>query len=224
MNKNIGILGSGAVAKALAAGFLKYGYNVMLGTRDAHKLIEWKTKNDAVQIGSFEEAAKFGVDMIVLAIKGHAAEEALKMAGIENLTKKTIIDTTNPIDDSKAPINGVLNYFTDANESLMERLQKLAPEAEFVKAFNTIGSAFMVDPPFGEKPTMFICGNSAEAKLEVAEVLLQFGFEVEDMGKAEAARPIEALCALWCIPGFLHNQWSHAFRLIRLEKNPTQQN
>lgn len=221
MDKNIGILGSGAVAKALGAAFIKHGYNVMLGTRDPHKLFEWKTQNEGVQIGSFEDAAKFGVDMIVLAVKGHAAEEVLKMAGIENLKAKTIVDPTNPIDDSKPPVNGVLQFFTGPNESLMERLQKLAPEAEFVKAFNSIGSHFMANPNMPEKPSMFICGNSAQAKMEVIDVLMQFGFDVEDMGKAEAARAIEPLCMLWCIPGFLHNQWAHAFRLIRPVTNPT---
>ena len=102
------------------------------------------------------------------------------------------------------------------NESLMESLQKPAPEAHFVKAFSSIGSALMVNPDFGkEKPTMFYCGNNEVAKAEVKAILEKFGFEPEDMGKAEAARAIEPLAILWCIPGFLHNRWSHAFRLLK---------
>jgi len=140
----------------------------------------------------------------------------LKAGGIDNLKGKIVIDTNNPIDDKNPPVNGVLNFFTGPNESLMEQLQVAAPEANFVKAFNSIGSGFMVNPPFAEKPAMFICGNSDSAKAEVTTILDLFGFEVQDMGKAEAARAIEPLCTLWCIPGFLHNQWSHAFRLIKL--------
>jgi predicted dinucleotide-binding enzyme len=98
----------------------------------------------------------------------------------------------------------------------MERLQRLVPEAHFVKAFSSIGNAFMVDPDFGGiKPTMFICGNDDRAKGEVKEILEKFGFEVEDMGKVEAARAIEPLCILWCIPGFLRNNWMHGFKLLK---------
>ena len=131
------------------------------------------------------------------------------------LEGKTIIDTTNPIAD-EPPLNGVIKFFTANNESLMERLQKAAPKANFVKAFNSVGNAYMVNPKFnGDKPTMFIAGNSPEAKAQVTEILEMFGWETEDMGLAESARPIEQLCILWCLPGFLRNQWNHAFKLYK---------
>jgi predicted dinucleotide-binding enzyme len=214
MSKNIGILGSGAVAKALGAGFIKHGYNVMLGTTTPPKLDDWKSKNTAAQIGSFEDAAKFG-DIVVVAVKGHAATSVLNSAGIANLAGKTVIDTTNPIDETKPPVNGVLNYFT-TDKSLIEILQEAAPDANFVKAFNSIGSHLMVNPPFPQKATMFICGNNDDARKEVSAILDQFGFEVEDSGKANAGRAVEALCILWCIPGFLQNRWAQGFRLMNL--------
>jgi len=216
MSKNIGIIGSGAVAQALAAGFLKHGHPVKLGTRDTGKLKEFVAgPGKGAQVGSFEDAAKFG-SVLVLAVKGNAAEKALQLAGLANLKGKTILDATNPIAEAP-PVNGVLQYFTGPNESLMERLQKAAPEAHFVKAFSCIGSPFMVNPSFpGGKPTMFICGNNDIAKKEAAEILHQFGFEVDDMGKVEAARAIEPLAQLWCIPGLVHNRWAHAFRLLKL--------
>jgi len=209
----VGILGSGDVGKALASGFVKHSYEVMVGTEHKEKLSEWKEKNNA-EIGSFSEAAEFA-EIIVLAVKGNAAKEVLKMAGEENLAGKTVIDTTNPIADAP-PVNGVLKFFTSLENSLMEQLQKDFPEANFVKAFNSIGNVFMVNPDFnGEKPTMFICGNNLDAKKDVTEILELFGFEVEDMGKVETARAIEPLCILWCIPGFLRNEWSHGFRLLK---------
>ncbi len=214
MNTTVGILGSGSVAKALGAGFIKHGYEVMLGTTNVDKLAEWKTQNEGVQIGTFEEAAKFG-RIVVIAVKGHAAVDVLKAGGIDNLKGKIVIDTNNPIDDNIPPQNGVLSFFTGPNESLMERLQAAAPEAHLVKAFNSIGAHLMVNPVFTEQPTMFICGNSAEAKIDVAEILGKFGFDVQDMGKVESARALEPLCTLWCIPGFLHNDWKSAFRFIR---------
>jgi 8-hydroxy-5-deazaflavin:NADPH oxidoreductase len=97
----------------------------------------------------------------------------------------------------------------------MEDLQAAFPKAHFVKAFNSVGSAFMVDPSFEMKPSMFICGNNEDSKSEVKSIVEDFGWEVEDMGKAEAARAIEPLCMLWCIPGFRENSWNHAFKLLK---------
>ncbi len=210
----VGILGSGAVGQTLASGFLKKNHQTMIGTQHKEKLNDWLEKNKGAKVSSFSETAAFG-DIIVLAVKGSVAKEALKMAGAQNLRKKTVIDATNPIAD-EPPVNGVLKFFTSLDNSLMEQLQAAYPDVSFVKAFNSVGNAFMVDPDFGGiKPTMFICGNDEKAKKDVSKILDEFGFEVEDMGKAEAARAIEPLCILWCIPGFLHNHWTHAFKLLK---------
>jgi 8-hydroxy-5-deazaflavin:NADPH oxidoreductase len=214
--KRIGILGSGMVGQALATGFLKHGYEVKVGTGDPKKLSQWLAKAGAgASIGSFAETAAFG-EIVVLAVKGAAAIEAVKKAGPAALAGKTVIDTTNPIADVP-PVNGVLKFFTTLEESLMEKLQAAYPPVNFVKAFSSVGNAAMVDPKFpGGKPTMFICGNIDSAKAEVRDILDQFGWETEDMGKVEAARAIEPLCMLWCIPGFQRNQWSHAFKLLKM--------
>lgn len=213
--KKIGILGSGVVGQSLGSGFIKHGYRVMVGTRNAAKLSEWnETASENGTVGSFAETAAFG-DIIVLAVKGSAAKEVLELAGTENLNGKTIIDASNPIEDTP-PENGVLKFFTNLDESLMEQLQNAFPAAHFVKAFNSINSAYMVDPPFESKPTMFICGNDGNAKKTVIEILDQFGWDIEDMGKIEAARAIEPLCMLYCIPGIRENRWTHAFKLLKL--------
>ncbi|HQR71273.1 MAG TPA: NAD(P)-binding domain-containing protein [Burkholderiaceae bacterium] len=209
----VGVLGSGDVAKTLAGGFVKHGHQVMVGTRSPAKLAEWASTSRSVALGTFAETAQFG-ELIVLAVKGTAAREALELAGKSNVAGKPVIDATNPIADAP-PVNGVLKFFTNLDESLMERLQKIFPDAHFVKAFNSVGYACMVNPQFkGGKPTMFICGNDEAAKASVRGVLDQFGWETSDMGKAEAARAIEPLCMLWCIPGFLRNDWVHAFKLL----------
>ena len=216
MKTKIGILGSGVVGQVLADGFLKYGYEVKIGSRDTSKLADWKAKAGTKgSVGSFSDAATFG-EIIVLAVKGLIAMDALKLAGEDNLKGKTIVDATNPIDD-KAPENGVIRFFTNLDESLMERFQKVYSKANFVKAFNSVGNPMMVNPDYkGIKPSMFICGNDEQAKNEVKHILDLFGWETEDMGKVEAARAIEPLCMLWCIPGFTKNQWSHAFKLLKL--------
>jgi len=212
----VGILGSAAVGQALGKAFLAEGNEVMIGTRDVSKdsLVKWQKGNPTAKLGSFADTAKFG-ELIVLAVSGDVTEKVIELAGKENFSNKVVIDTTNPI--AKAPPeNGVLKYFTSLDRSLMEDLQKLLPDAKFVKAFNSVGNAVMYKPKFsGTKPTMFICGNDESAKKTVIDILKSFGHETEDMGKAEAARAIEPLCMLWCIPGFLRNQWTHAFKLLK---------
>jgi predicted dinucleotide-binding enzyme len=210
----IGVLGSGDVAQVLASGFLKHGHAVAVGTRDSAKLSGWAKSHSAGRVGSFADAARFG-EVLVLAVKGSAAAEVLRLAGADALAGKSVIDATNPIADA-APVNGVLKFFTDLNESLMERLQREFPTARLVKAFNSVGNARMVDPAFeAGKPTMFICGNDDAAKRIVAGLIAELGWDTADMGKAEAARAIEPLCMLWCIPGFLRNEWTHAFALLK---------
>lgn len=212
--KQVGILGSGTVGQVLADGFLKHGYAVKRGSREPGKLAEWKAKatGDA-SVGTFAETAAWA-DTIVLAVKGVAAEAVLEQAGIANLAGKLVIDATNPIADV-APVNGVLSYFTGPNESLMERLQKKAPKARFVKAFSCVGNVHMINPDFGGlKPSMFICGDDAAAKAEVTEILTAFGWETEDVGGVMSARGIEPLCILWCIPAMTGKGAGHAFKLL----------
>ena len=210
----VAVLGSGQVGEVLAEGFLKHGHEVTRASRDPAKLADWKAKTKGARTGTFAEAAKWA-DIVVLAVKGEGAESAVEQAGAENLAGKTVIDTTNPI-ASAPPTNGVLRFFTNLDESLMERLQKKVPAARFVKAFSCVGGAFMVDPSFaGGPPTMFICGNDKEAKAQVKAILEQFGWDTSDMGAVEAARAIEPLCILWCIPGLTGGGWSHAFKLLR---------
>ncbi len=210
----VGILGSGDVARALGGGFLRHDHEVMLGTRDSAKLADWAKQNSRGRVGSFAETAKFG-ELVVVAVKGTAAHEVLRAATTANLSGKTVIDASNPIAEAP-PVNGVLKYYTALDDSQMERLQREFPQARFVKAFNSVGAPSMVNPQFkGGPPTMFICGNDDGAKKSVTRLLDQFGWETADMGKAEAARAIEPLCMLWCIPGFLRQDWVHAFKLLK---------
>ena len=209
--KKVAVLGSGAVGETLSNGFLAHGYAVMRGSRDPAKLAAWKAgaKGEA-SIGSFEDAAGFG-EIVVLAVAGSGAAAVVDMI-TPHIGGKPVLDTTNPI--GGPPENGVLNYFTAQNDSLMEQLQKAAPKAHFVKAFNSVGNTMMVNPKLSATPTMFICGNDAGSKTTATEILTQFGWETLDCGGVEAARPIESLCMLWCIPGFAKNDWMHAFKMV----------
>jgi len=211
--KKVGVLGSGQVGQTLADGFLKHGYEVMRGSRDSAKLATWKSgAGPKASTGTFAETARFA-EIVVLAVKGTAAEEVVGLCG-EGLSGKLVLDTTNPIAEAP-PVHGVVPYFTGPNDSLMERIQKKAPAAKVVKAFSSVGNALFVNPKLASRPTMFICGNDVGAKDEARGILEQFGWDSEDCGSVEAARAIEPLCMLWCIAGFLRNDWVHAFKVLR---------
>src|SRR5512142_2229977 len=162
----IGVLGSGVVGQVLADGFLKHGHEVMRGSREPAKLAGWKAGAGAkASTGTMPETARYG-ELVVLAVKGTAAVAAAE-ACAPALAGKTVIDTTNPIAEAP-PVNGVLQFFTRLDASLLEDLQRRVPQARFVKAFSCAGSALMVDPQLaGGKPTMFICGNDDGAKKQV---------------------------------------------------------
>lgn len=212
----VAILGSGIVGQVLGKAFIAEEHEVMLGTRDPAKkeVVQWKKDNPKANTGTFDETAKFG-ELIVLAVAGGVAEDVIRMAGVDNFSGKVVIDATNPI-ANEPPVNGVLRFFTDFDESLMEKIQRIVPEAKLVKAFNSVGNALMYKPVLkGGTPSMFICGNDDEAKQTVTRILTAFGWETEDMGKMEAARAIEPLCMLWCIPGLIRNEWMHAFKLLK---------
>ena len=150
----------------------------------------------------------------MLAVLGSGALEAVKLAGPANLTGSW--SSTLPIRLRKL-LPRVASFFTGPNDSLMERLQAACPGAHFVKAFNSVGSGLMISPKLaGGAPTMFYCGNDPAAKATVAGLLTKLGWEPADMGTAVATRALEPLCILWCIPGFLRDEWTHAFRLLRV--------
>ncbi|HMF95920.1 MAG TPA: NAD(P)-binding domain-containing protein [Vicinamibacterales bacterium] len=211
----IGVIGSGVVGQTLASGLKKHGYDVRIASRTPGKLAEFSAKS-GIQAGTPVDVAAWA-EGAVLSVKGHAAEQAIRDAGPANLRDKPVIDTTNPIAEAP-PEDGVVRFFTSPNDSLTEQLQAAFPAIHFVKAFNSVGSALMVNPSFpgGTRPTMFYCGNDAGAKAIVARIIDQFGWDGADMGTVKAARAIEPLCQLWCILGFRENAWTnHAFHLLK---------
>jgi 8-hydroxy-5-deazaflavin:NADPH oxidoreductase len=211
----VGVLGSGEVGRRLAAGFSGRGHSVMIGSRDAGKaeLRDWLTGDGAgIQAGTFDQTAAYG-ELLVLAVLGTAAEQVIAEAGPGNFSGKVVIDATNPLDFSggfppKLAISG--------EDSLGERIQRAVPDAKVVKAFNTIGNQYFVDPSFPEgKPTMLIAGDDEAAKRTVGDVLADFGWpEPVDLGGIEGARELEAICIAWVKIGGKRGSWDHGFKLL----------
>ena len=208
----IGIIGSGVVGTTLATGFSEANHTVRLGTGSRDKIPQLsEASDDKYQVAEFAEVADWA-EVVILCVKGSVAEKVVRSLSPQ-IANKPVIDTTNPITDAP-PIDGILEYFTDQNESLMERLHAIEPKAKFVKAFNSVGAGVMVHPKFDTTPTMYICGDT-DAKTIASSLITSLGWAVEDLGAMAAARPIEDLCKLWCISGFQKNDWMHALKHIR---------
>lgn len=210
-NIKVGVLGSGDVGKVLAGGFLTLGHEVKIGSRDPQKVADWaRSAGKRASAGTFEEAARFG-DVIVLATLGAGTESAIRLAGPQNLAGKVVIDATNPLDFSK----GVPQLFVGHTDSLGEQVQRWAPDARVVKAFNTVGNASMIKPQFpGGPPDMFLCGNDESAKKLVTQICREFGWGVIDIGGIEGSRHLEPMCLVWVLHGFATKSWTHAFKML----------
>lgn len=211
---NIGIIGSGAVARALGRGFLSSGHPVKLGSRNPEKLNDWleEVGNPAASAGTNSEAAAFG-DVIVLATGWDGTKNAIELAGKENLAGKTVIDVTNPLDFTEGPPPKLAVRYPASGGELV---QEWMPDANVVKAFNIIASHTMINPRMqGGTPDMFIAGNSPEAKEQVAEIARNWGWEnVHDMGDITSSYWLESFAMLWIHFAFKNNHWTHAFKLL----------
>ena len=211
----IGVIGTGNVGYALADGFIKYGHEVMLGSRDIsqEKVQNWmQDHGTSASVGSPREATQFG-EIVILATPWSGTKNAIDLAGPENFHGKIVIDPTNPLDFSGGTPP---KLSVGKDDSAGENIQRWLPEAMVVKAFNIVGSAHMVDPDFEcGPPDMFICGNDKESKIKVEAILKEFGWDSTDLGNIEYARFLEPLAMVWIVYGFNTNSWNHAFKLLK---------
>jgi len=207
----IGILGSGPAGRTLGTGLLGRGHQVMIGSRDPAKLQTWlAAAGPEAQAGSFADAARFG-ELIVLSVLGSAAEDVLRLAGLDNFDGKILLDASDPLDFS----SGKPGLFVGTTDSLGERIQRLLPRADVVKGLNTVVAQVMVDPSLtGGDPDMFIAGDSEQAKAAVTGLLAEFGWPVIDMGGIESARWLEAMSLAWVVYSHRTGKTHHAFKLI----------
>ncbi len=208
---NIGVLGTGIVAKSIAGKLASLGHSVKLGTRDPAETLKrsepdmaggppvrtWLEAQPKVSLVPFAEAAKHG-EVVFNALSGQGALAALELAGKDNLAGKVMVDITNPLDFSK----GMPPSLTIANtDSLGEQIQRALPKTKVVKTLNTLNAFLMVDPASlaGGDHSIFVSGNDAGAKGEVTKILKEwFGWkDVIDLGDISTARGTEMFVALW---------------------------
>jgi 8-hydroxy-5-deazaflavin:NADPH oxidoreductase len=182
----ITVIGAGNVGKTLGGRFKDCGHEIVYAVRDPVRHRELAAAAQVKEVAAAVEAS----ETILLATPWSGAADAIRSAG--NLAGKVLIDATNPV---AADRSGLALGFTD---SAAEQLQRLAPEAHVVKAFNTVGFNIMADPRLeGRRAAMYVAGDSAEARKRVAALAAEIGFEVIDAGGLASARLLEPFAMLW---------------------------
>ena len=213
----IGILGTGMVGKSIGTKLIQLGHTVKMGSRTANneKAAEWSKASGAnASHGTFADAAAFG-EIVFNCTSGMASLEALKLATVATINGKILIDVSNPLDFSKGmpPTLSVCN-----NDSLGEQIQRTYPGVKVVKTLNTVNCNLMVNPALVPgSHDIFMCGNDADAKGKVTEVLKNwFGWKsVIDLGDITAARGTEMILPLWVRLMGLYQSPAFNFKIVR---------
>jgi 8-hydroxy-5-deazaflavin:NADPH oxidoreductase len=207
------ILGSGQVGSSLGAGLARHGHTVVMGSRDpsAERVVAWAAEaGDRASAASYADAAA-GCEVAVVATVWTGTENALRLAGPSNLAGKIVIDVTNPLGIGPNGPALVLGH-TDSGG---EQVQRWLPESRVVKTWNTVNHLHMIDPAIPGGPgDMFYCGDDADAKVVVADLLDQCGWPSIDVGGIDGARLLEPMTILWVRYAMGHSTSNHAFKLL----------
>jgi predicted dinucleotide-binding enzyme len=182
----IGIIGAGHIGGNCARRFVLSGkHEVKLSfSRNPENLAQLARElGDRASVGTPSEAVSFG-DVVVISVPWDAIPEALRQAG--SLAGKIVIDTTNQYGAHAMPSKG--QTAAEFNAARM-------PGARYTKSFNTLTSRFQretADRPKDEKIVQWICGEDAEAKRVVAELIQDAGYLPVDLGGTKTCQVMEA--------------------------------
>jgi 8-hydroxy-5-deazaflavin:NADPH oxidoreductase len=210
----IGILGTGMVGETLGTKFVQLGHQVKMGSRTANNesAAKWvKAAGANASQGTFSDAAAFG-EVAFVCLKGAVFLEVAKTLNPTALGGKVLVDVSNPLEFS----HGTMSLSICNTNSLGEEVQKALPFAKVVKTLNTVNCGVMVDPAKGGNPTMFLCGNDADAKKKVIELLKSLGWrDIIDLGDITKSRGTETMMHIWMNLFGLFDNPHFGFKVVR---------
>lgn len=194
----VGMLGTGMVGRTLGGKLIELGHEVTMGSRSADNpgAVAWADAAGA-RVATFAEAAASG-ELLFNTTLGGGSLAAIDSCDHTALDGKILVDVANALDFSRGfpPSLSILN-----TDSLGERIQAAHPELRVVKTFNTLSAPVMVQPSLVPgHHNLFLCGNDAAAKAEVAVLQQSFGWPAEDLidlGDITMARGTEMYLPLW---------------------------
>jgi 8-hydroxy-5-deazaflavin:NADPH oxidoreductase len=185
---NIGIIGTGNMGGNLAQLWARKNYKIMLTSKDLKQSREIAVQSgENVSVGSLKETVEFG-EAVVFAFPYEALDDVIKEAG--SFSGKIIIDIINPLTEDIMGLK--FGFDTSAAEEIAEKI----PDANVVKALNTIASPVLergdleLNP---NAPTVFYCGDDADAKAKVKKLISDIGFEPMESGPLKNARYLEPM-------------------------------
>ena len=182
----VAIIGTGNMGTGLASVLATAEHEVSIGARDLVKAAALAEKIGHGAVGGGIAAAAKLADVVILALPFGAAIDAIKQAG--NLAGKVVVDISNPITPDYKEL--VIGHTTSA----AEEIQKLAPQARVVKAFNTIFAQLLLpESRQGKTLQVFVAGDDADAKASVSELAKSAGFEAVEAGPLSNSRYLEPI-------------------------------
>jgi len=201
----IAIIGTGNVGGALGPEFAAQGHTIVYGSRDPDRAevqeLVARTSGDASATSMMSAAAN--VDIVVIAVPGGVAEELV--SGLGDLSGKIIIDPTNRVAPGE---DGFMNHTAETSNA--ELIQAAAPNAQVVKAFNTLNYRTMIDP--GGPVTIPLAGDSLEAKATVAMLVEGMGLEAVDVGPLRSSHVLEGMLTIWINASRADQPFDYHFR------------
>jgi hypothetical protein len=181
----VGILGSGLMGAKLGTIFVRAGHDVVFSyAREREKLERLARDSGGVARAGTPAEATRDADAVLLAVHWSRVDEVLEQAG--DLAGKVIVTCSMPMnaDDTELVVG--------RTSSGAEELAKKAPSAHVVSAFGTVPSEVFFSvfetAGSGTRPSLFYCGDNAEAKTVAVQLIRDAGFEPLDAGPLRMAR------------------------------------
>jgi predicted dinucleotide-binding enzyme len=203
------------VGRTLGAGFANLGHHVVLGSRDpdSDALRAWVDgMSVSVRSASYADAAA-EADWVFLCVPGTVAEETVRGLGPGALAGKIVVDVTNSMAVGKW---GQRTLPRGLEDSVAQTIQAETPEARVVKAFNSTGLQSMILPKVECGPPMMpICGEDAQAKSDIAQLLREVGWEPIDLGGIALAPLLETMTVAWYAYGRATGAYDHCYKFVK---------
>ena len=189
----IAVIGTGNVGTRLGKLFSLANHQVTMVSRSLQRAEQIAAKLGENVTGKTYQDAVENIKVVVLATPWLENATIKAIGQLGDLSKKIVVDCTNPL--AADYMSNTLGHTTSSSEEIA----RLIPQAKVVKAFNTIFADVMQPGKQtfnSNKATGFYCGDDAEAKKVVAQLIEDAGFEPLDAGMLKNARYLEPMAQL----------------------------
>jgi 8-hydroxy-5-deazaflavin:NADPH oxidoreductase len=203
---DVTIIGTGNMARGIGSRVIAGGHGLTVVGKDAKRA---EAVVSDIGGGTATTGDPIEGDVVVLAVYYPDARSIIEQHG-DQLAGKVVVDITNPVNETFDDL------VVPADSSATAELAALAPDARFVKAFNTTFATTLREGEVsGQKLDVLIAGDDEQAKGSVADVARDGGLNPIDAGPQKRARELEALGLLHMgLQGTLGTGFSSAVKIV----------